>query len=498
MKKLVSLVLVFILFLPAAAQAEPADFSGGVHDEYEYQELVFVSGEPVMFSGTVKITDSSRNDSRTLRYTFDLASDDLELAGELSRNMSYTITYNVRADKSQTVAGMVLKSYKEKIELSGVEYELDDMQFSKSDITDNRAASDFSSGTMTAKKIYRINDTEGRVVVDINGGTVGYENFWGITQTQLLDYYITSQRKTEADDYSWEGSVRVTTSDSLIKTLRYAVNESSLSSFPGGNMKVTEQGIYSRYDYDLPTLYQDNDTGGAAEPDNSRRNQGSQELSKERMPLVERLILPKFRDVGGHWAQDAINQLYSCDVFTGDTEFFVPDVAMTRGDFTVAIIQACNIRANVDPNQRSSRSSKTVEISPFVDLPTSDPDYAAIKIALDKNIVAGFSEGVFGKERSLTRAQAVTILIRALGFENQAPTPGYYAGFADDSALPNWAQNSIYMARQIGLVEGDAYNRFNPDQALTRAEASVLLVKFLSFLQSDLQKDYRDYITMYR
>jgi hypothetical protein len=54
------------------------------------------------------------------------------------------------------------------------------------------------------------------------------------------------------------------------------------------------------------------------------------------------------------------------------------------------------------------------------------------------------------------------------------------------------------MAGRIGLVQGDAFNRFNPDQFLTRAEASVLLVNFLSFLQRDLQRDYRDHIVFYR
>ncbi|MCL6546071.1 MAG: S-layer homology domain-containing protein, partial [Bryobacteraceae bacterium] len=86
----------------------------------------------------------------------------------------------------------------------------------------------------------------------------------------------------------------------------------------------------------------------------------------------------------------------------------------------------------------------------------------------------------------------VTILIRALGFATKAPNPGYYTDFSDDDDIPSWAKDSIYVAREINLIQGDNYNRINPDEKLTRAEASAMLVRFLEFLQKDLQKDYRD------
>ncbi|MGB4509482.1 MAG: S-layer homology domain-containing protein, partial [Syntrophomonadaceae bacterium] len=106
-------------------------------------------------------------------------------------------------------------------------------------------------------------------------------------------------------------------------------------------------------------------------------------------------------------------------------------------------------------------------------------------------------ENRFGPDEFLTRAQAITIMVRALGFENMAPTPGYHTSFADDHAIPNWAIDSIYVAREIGLVSGDAYNRINPNQELTRGEASSMLVRFLNFLEQDLQKDYREDLVLF-
>ena len=498
MKKWIILIFIVMFMAPQAALAAPIDYAGGVYDEYEYQEWVFVSGDPVLFTGEVKISDTIKTDSRSLRYTFTLTSAD---GGKLSRTASYNVNFSKHAEQGQTINNSELKSYKETITIGNDKYVLDDVQFSKSEVVDNRPASDFSSGTMTMKKIYLLNKNEGKVIIDINGGSVGYENFWGNTETQLLDYYIASERKDTSDinarSYTWEGSVHVSISDSLRKSLRFADNESSLSSFSGANMKVTEQGMYSRYDFDLPIFTESSSTRGIPIPLGDRRVQYSRELSKERMPLVQRMIIPKFKDVGGNWAQEAIEQLYSCEVFSGDTQFFVPEVPITRGDFLAAVVRACDMRAS-DSGKKTSRTKKTAEVSPFQDVPTSDADYEAIKLAMEKGLVSGMAPGYFGKQETLNRAQAVTILIQALGFDNLAPTPGYFSGFSDDQKIPSWAKDSVYMAGRIGLVQGDAYNRFNPDQVLTRAEASVLLVKFLSFLQSDLQKDYRDQIVLYR
>ena len=78
-----------------------------------------------------------------------------------------------------------------------------------------------------------------------------------------------------------------------------------------------------------------------------------------------------------------------------------------------------------------------------------------------------------------------------------APTPGYSTGFADDSKIPAWAKDSIYAAREIGLVQGDSYGYVHPDEVMTRAEAAAFLYRFIRYLQNDIKKDYRDRILYY-
>ncbi|MGS0745504.1 S-layer homology domain-containing protein [Syntrophomonas erecta subsp. sporosyntropha] len=502
MKKLGLIILITaLLAFPSYTQASPPDYTGGIHNEYEYQELVFINGTPVKFAGSGKdfsIKRRDKDDSSTITYRIKLTPVDPMIDGELDRSITYKTTYALFSDKGQTTAQMEVDKYKEEIELEGDKYRLEDYQFSKSDVIDNRPASDYYSGSLTARKVYSINKSEGQVVVEITGGTVGYENFWGSTETQQLEYIIQvdrqlkgEEKETKPEPVSWEGTVTVQVADSMSKSLQYSDNEATLSSFAGGHLRVTNQEMYSSYKYNLPVV----DEG---KPVGSSRQTGQLKLNKQMVPRVERLIVPKFRDIGGHWAEEDIQKLYSLDVFEGNAQFFAPEVPMSRIDFTRAIVKGANMRID-QPDKKVLRSRRREpEVSPFIDLPATDTNYSYVKEAVNKGIISGITPNRFGPEQPLNRAQAITIIIRALGFESQAPTPGYTTSFADDYQIPEWSRDAIYMAREIGLVSGDAYNRINPQQVLTRAEASAMLVSFLNFLERDLQKDYREDIILYR
>jgi len=500
-KLLAYLIALAVLINPMRAFAAPADFAGGVNNEYLYEEIVFVTGKPMKFSGELtineKVKENERENTKTVSYKFNLTCKDESIKTKLTRNISYVTDYNNRNDKGQAIAKTSLSRYSEKIEIGKDKYELEDYQFSKSDVIDTRPASDFYSGNIEGRKYYKINRDEGEVVVTISGGNVGYENFWGSTETQIIDYYITSKQLVtdedgDTDNILWEGSVKAQVSDSLTKKLVYSENEANLSSFNGGYIRTSNREIVSRYEYDLPRI-----RDGVI--DKKRREQDRINLSAKMVPLVERLVVPKFRDVRGHWAEEYIEKLYSLDVFDESPNFFTPEVAMSRAEFTKGVIRACDIRTSMEKNNKpGSKRKQPPEVSPFVDVDVEDQDYEYIKQGLQKSIIAGVSKNQFKPNDPLTRAQAITILVRALGFANKAPNPGYYTSFSDDDRIPTWAKDSIYMAREIGIIEGDSYNRVNPDKVMTRAEASAMLVRFLNFLQGDLQRDYRENIILYR
>lgn len=493
----VLVIIAGLLINPLAASAIPPDFAGGVNDEYQYEEVVFLTGIPIKFVGTFSVSEKEKDNEKSISYKFSLRPEDKSIDGKLDRRISYQISYDRHNDKGQTVAQADVKTCRETISIGDDRYSLSDYQFSKSDIIDNRPASDFYSGTLKARKYYDINKDEGRVIVDISGGSVGYENFWGSTETLLLDYSIDVEKQIPPEEdeeavsvNSWRGTVNTVVSDSMSKSLRYSDNEANYSSFAGGHMRICNREMYSQYEYNLPRV-----TDGVAK--NSRRNRGQIELNRQMLPQIERLIIPKFRDIGGHWGEEDIKKLYSLDVFEGNSPFFAPDIPMTRMDFIRAVIKASDIRVFEEKTKKSRRRNVEPEISPFKDISVQDADYQYIKEALNRGIISGISNGYFKPGDNLTRAQVITILIRALGFESKAPTPGYFTSFSDDRNIPDWARDSIYVAQEIGLIQGDAANRVNPNHIMTRAEASVMLVRFLNFLERDLQQDYRENIILY-
>ncbi len=513
MKKFVVFAtIIFALVLyPAASWAVLPGFSGGVNNEYEYEEIFFLSGEPIKFVGSISVTERDRADGKTVSYKLQLVPADKIITGKLDRAVTYNTDYTKRTDKGQTIAQTTVTNYKETVTINGDRYILEDYQFSKSDVIDNRPAADFSSGNFQGRKYYSINKNEGTIIVDVIGGSVGYKNFWGSTETQLMDFSIATDREVlikreDAEDYrtqiSWQGAVQIQVADSMTKSLRYSDNEAHYSSFEGGHVRVTNKEMVSRYSYSLPRI------SAAGIPNNVGSTTGVLQLSKQMVPQLERLIVPRFRDIANHWSEDNIRKLYSLDVFDDTSQFFLPNIPMTRVEFTKGIIRASNMdiatvedtRATAAPTRVSARGAAAVEPQQaltFIDVSTEHKDYRYIKEALDKGIISGVSADEFRPNDPLTRAQAITIMIRVLGFENKVPSPGYRSSFNDASQIPLWARDSIYVAREIGLVQGDSLNNVNPNAVMTRAEASAMLTRFLEFLERDLQRDYRENIILY-
>lgn len=498
-KQLISVLAAISLLIPSYSFAVPTSFSGGVNNEYLYEEVVFITGEPIKFSGQVKITRNNKGDKRTVTYNMNLTpTEEYKLKfpnTKYIKKETYDTNYQNHIGIGQTTSQTNTGKYSESLKIDGVSYDLKDYQFFKSDAIDNRAASDFYSGDVTARKYYKVSgkDKEGSikdgiVTVDISGTNSGYENFWGVTETQSMDNTIEgivnitdvdTQTKTE----KYGGTVTFKTSDSLTKSIQYSQNDAHHSSFEGGHVRVTNEQAVSRYKYDL--INHEN-----------KRYRGTIDLNAQKVPKLERLIIPKFRDVKGHWAEEAINQLYSLEVFEDNSNFFSPNTPMNRLDFTKAIMKSCDIRSSEEEKKSSKKPIK--EESMFVDISVDHSDYKYVKSAVEKGIIHGTVDNLghrtFEPNGNLTRAQAISILIRALGFEHKAPNPGFITSFSDDREVPDWAKDSIYMAKELDLILGDEMNRVNPNISPTRAEGSIMIMKFLSFLEKDLQKDYMDNI----
>lgn len=93
-----------------------------------------------------------------------------------------------------------------------------------------------------------------------------------------------------------------------------------------------------------------------------------------------------------------------------------------------------------------------------------------ISALIDSNVVQGYGDGTLGLDRKITRAQFVTMLVRALGSEVKK-----YAGSFADVAPGSWYADYMETAYHNGWIEGDGVSS-HPERNITREEITKILV----------------------
>ena len=112
--------------------------------------------------------------------------------------------------------------------------------------------------------------------------------------------------------------------------------------------------------------------------------------------------------------------------------------------------------------------------APFPDVPADSPHAAAIECAVTLELVRGFADGTFGPQLHLTRAQAATVIARALRTSDVVLAPGTRS-FDDVEGGPH-ADNIAALA-SMGIVEGHGQHRFEPSAPVTRAQLVTMIAR---------------------
>ncbi|MEC0259696.1 S-layer homology domain-containing protein [Paenibacillus lautus] len=89
----------------------------------------------------------------------------------------------------------------------------------------------------------------------------------------------------------------------------------------------------------------------------------------------------------------------------------------------------------------------------------------------NKLIVNGSADGTFDPNRTVTRAEFVAMLVRALGLAEKSQLSSY----SDVGPKEAWYAGAIGAASAAGLIEGYADGSFRPDARVTREQVAVML-----------------------
>ena len=469
-KSIVTALAVVVLSAPSAFAQPLSGFDAGIENTQGYQEVVFLSGTPILMSGTLKSSVREKDDSKTEKYTYKLTN--AAMGAELTRSLSLDTVIEDTGD--QLIEVSTIDSFKEKIEINGAEFEADDKtsEFTQSIVHQKKPAVDYYSGNMSFNKVYTAADGR-KINVYMEGTLVGYDQAWGKTQTRSMDYFIedTLQKDGVNGQYSVKSSSNVT------KDIEYIANQPTQISFRGGYMISEKDESLMEYTYDINGY------------------SGSDSMTLSNNPQFERLYVPSLRDINGHWAEKSIGLLASLKAVTPNTSYYAPGLPMSRAEFAKAVSVASDLA--LEETSSGSRRSRTVEEDVFIDTPKASDSYKYVKSVAKTGIMSGTGDNRFEPQGNITKAQAATILINALGFDGLAPNAAYSTGFRDDAAIPFWARDSVYLAKEIGLIGGTENNYFQPDKALTRAEAASIIDNYIKYLTYELKEEYTQRILNY-
>ena len=125
------------------------------------------------------------------------------------------------------------------------------------------------------------------------------------------------------------------------------------------------------------------------------------------------------------------------------------------------------------------------------------PNKEAIEALASREIINGMGDGSFAPEKTMTRAEFATIVVKALGL-----TPKANSKFKD-VASGKWYSAYIGTANTYGIVNGVSDTEFNPEGTITRQEAAVMVARAAKLCgldtamsdaeQNDILCDYMDY-----
>lgn len=176
-------------------------------------------------------------------------------------------------------------------------------------------------------------------------------------------------------------------------------------------------------------------------------------------------------DLAGHWAAPLVAALEARGWVVGNPQGqFSPEAPLTRAEWAKMVVTAL---------QYESEASLLAKYpSRFRDLPAGHWGRGYAEALAELGITRGVSDSSFGPESAVSRAQLAVFLIRVAGLSETArlqrlePTT-----FTDDQEIPEWARGEVNAAVRLGLFTGYADGSFRPNQAMTRAEGAVALLR---------------------
>lgn len=197
--------------------------------------------------------------------------------------------------------------------------------------------------------------------------------------------------------------------------------------------------------------------GPVASTTKKDRNSGQEALSFTDVPQ-------------GAWYEEAVRFVTERSLFQGtEKDRFSPTLTLSR-----AMLAAVLYRAAGEPQVEEEGQAA------FTDVDWENWYGRAVAWAWQTGVTTGTSAQTFSPEAAITREQMALMLYRRAG---SPEVTAELSGYTDGGAVSSWALRAMRWAVEQGIISGRTGGCLAPGAQVTRAEAAVMLMRYLEPLE---------------
>lgn len=176
-----------------------------------------------------------------------------------------------------------------------------------------------------------------------------------------------------------------------------------------------------------------------------------------------------FADIPGNfWASAQINRLAAAGIVSGYPDrTFKPNLPVSRAEFASMSVAGLNLQ-----------SSPTILGQVYTDVPRGYWAGGSINRSYNKGLISGYPDSTYHPSEPVTRAEALTILSRALPYSEMTVSDAeqVLSQYRDSDQVPYWARISVARAAKGGLLQGSPNpSLINPNRNASRADVAAML-----------------------
>lgn len=166
------------------------------------------------------------------------------------------------------------------------------------------------------------------------------------------------------------------------------------------------------------------------------------------------------KDVKNTKYEDSVNTLITLGLVNGYPEdnTYRPNNAVTRAEMAKLMVVALGEEDNVEAAKKASPK--------FKDVKSTSWEYGYVNLASQLGIINGYPDGTFGPQNTVSYAEATTMIIRALEYEDEV-----------NKSNEVWPTNYINQAKKLSLY--DSVGNVNSSEGAKRGNIAILLWNML-------------------